>query len=109
MITGSKQTIDESAVLYQSRTVLADLSNDISATKTLNKVNDQILKATKIRLWLKAFDYKLYLTDLQRDKIKYALIDISGVFDLPVAPVLGKVTQPAVLVNTSIKVRRKTA
>lgn len=109
MITGSKQTISESSVIYQARTVLADLANDISAIRSLNKSNDSILKATKIRLWLKALDYKKYLTDLQRDKIKYALIDISGVYDLPSAPVLNKVTQPAVLINTSVKVRRQTA
>ena len=109
MVTGVKQTVDESSLVYQSRTVLADLANDIAAIRNLNNSNDKILRTTKIRLWLKALDYKKYLSSTQREKIKYALVDISGVYDLPTAPVLNAVSQPAVLVNTSVKIRRKTA
>jgi hypothetical protein len=109
MVVGVKQTLDESSLVYQSRTVLADLANEFAAVRNLNTVNDKVLRATKIRLWLKALDYKKYLSVTQREKIKYALVEVSGVYDLPTAPVLNAVTQPAVLVNTSVKIRRKTA
>lgn len=109
MIAQSKQSVDEASLRYQSQTQLANLANDIAATRSLNKVEDKILTATKIRLWLMALDYKSFLTREQRERIWYALIEISGVYDYPKAPVLDKVNQPNTLVGTSIKLYRKTS
>ena len=109
MIAQSKQSVDEASLRYQSHTKLANLANEIAATRTINKAKDKILEATKIRLWLMALDYKKYLTREQRERIWYALIEISGVYDNPTAPVLDKINQPAVLVGTSVKIQRKVA
>lgn len=109
MIAGSKQSIDEVSLRYQAQTVLADIANESAASRSLNRANDNFLKATKIRLWLKALDYKLFLTRNQREKLWYALIDISGVYDNPTAPVLDKVNAPNVLVGTSVKKYRKSS
>lgn len=109
MIAQSKPSIDEASLRYQSQTKLADLANDIVATRNLGKAEDKVIQATKIRLWLLALDYKKYLTREQRERIWYALIEISGIYDYPKAPVLGKLTQPNTLVGTSIKLYRKTS
>jgi hypothetical protein len=109
MIAQSKQSVDEASLRYQSQTKLADLANEIAATRTINKAKDKILNATKIRLWLMALDYKSFLTREQRERIWYALIEISGVYDNPKAPVLDKVNQPNTLVGTSVKLYRKTS
>jgi hypothetical protein len=109
MIAQSKQSVDEASLRYQAQTKLADLANNIAATRSLNKAEEMILTATKIRLWLMALDYKKYLTREQRERIWYALIEISGVYDMPKAPVLDKVEQPNTLVGTSIKVYRRTS
>lgn len=109
MIAGVKQSIDEVSLRYQAQTVLADIANENAASLSLNKANDKFLKTTKIRLWLKALDYKSYLTRQQREKIWYALIDISGVYDNPVSPVLDKITAPVNLFQTSVKIYRKSS
>jgi hypothetical protein len=109
MIAQSKSSVDEASIRYISQTQLADLANDIAATRNLNRVEDKILHATKIRLWLLALDYKNYLTREQRERIWYALIEVSGIYDYPKAPVLDKVTEPVPLVGTSIKLYRKTS
>jgi hypothetical protein len=109
MIAQSKQSVDEASLRYQSQTKLADLANEIAATRNLNKAEDRILNATKVRLWLMALDYKSFLTREQRERIWYALIEISGVYDYPKAPLLDKVVQPSPLVGTSIKLYRKTS
>jgi hypothetical protein len=109
MIAQSKAAVDEASVRYHAQTKLADLANEISATRRMNKVEDKILQATKIRLWLMALDYKIYLTREQREKLWYALIEVSGIYNYPKAPVLDKVPQPSPLVGTSIKLYRKTS
>lgn len=99
MVSPVKPEVDEASLRYQSRTKLAELSNDIASTGSLNKSKDKLLHATKIRLWLKALDLKEYLSREQREKIWYALIDISGIYDFPAAPVLDNVPRPNVLIN----------
>lgn len=109
MIAQAKSSVDEVSVQYQAQTKLADLANEIATARSSNKVKDKILQATKIRLWLLALDYKNYLTRQQRERIWYALIQLSGIYDYPKAPVLDKVSMPSPLVGTSIKIYRKTA
>ena len=99
MVSPIKPEVDEASLRYQSRTKLAELSNEIASSGSLNKVKEKLLHATKIRLWLKALDLKDYLTREQREKIWYALIDISGIYDYPAAPVLNNVPRPNILIN----------
>lgn len=107
MVYTAKASVDESSLLDIVQTKKAELANDIAAVRNLNSINNKVLLATKIRLWSKALDYKLYLSREQREKIWYALIDISGVYDNPKAPLLDKVSEPAVLVGTYIKIQKK--
>jgi hypothetical protein len=97
MVNSSKFSVDEDSLRYQARTKLADLAAEIAATRSLNKSSNKILEANKIRLWLKALDLKSYLTREQRERIWYALIQLSGVYDFPIAPVLGNTPRPSVL------------
>ena len=109
MIAQAKSSVDEASVQYQAQTKLADLANEIASTRNTKKAKDKILQATKIRLWLLALDYKDYLSRHQRERIWYALIQLSGIYDYPKAPVLDKVNLPTPLVGTSVKLYRKTA
>lgn len=106
MIKEEKPTLTEDSARYQALTKLVSLSLDIASARDLNKHTDKILLATKIRLCLKALDYKNYLTRSQREKILYALIDVSNIYSFPKSPVLNKFQKPAELVNTSVKIYR---
>lgn len=107
MIAQSKTAIDEDSLIYDAETKLASLANDIAATRSLNKAEDKILQAEKIRLWLMALDYKKYLTRQQRERIWYALIVFAEIFPYSKPPLLDSMSQPT-LVGTSIKLYRKT-
>ena len=109
MIAQAKSSVDEASVQYQAQTKLAELANEIAATRNTKKAKDKILQATKIRLWLLALDHKDFLTRQQRERIWYALIQLSGIYDYPKAPVLDKLSQPSPLFGTSVKLYRKTA
>lgn len=106
MIKQAKETLSEASVRFQALTKLTQVSLDIASARDINKQSERILLATKIRLWLKALDYKKYLTRAQRDKLMYALIDISNIYSVPKSPVLDKFQEPDVLINTSINVTR---
>lgn len=99
MIASAKPSVDEQSIRYQALTKITGLAEDIASVRNLNSSNQKILQATKIRLWLKALDYKNYLSREQREKIWYALIDISGIYDFPVAPVLANVNRPDILIG----------
>lgn len=106
MIKQSKPTITEESVRYQALTKLTKIALDIASARDLNKEANKLLLATKIRLWLKALDYKKYLTRAQRDKLLYALIDISNIYSLPKSPILNSFAKPDDLINTSVIVTR---
>lgn len=99
MITPEKPTVEEASVRYQALTKLTQLSLDIASARNLNEVTDKILLATKIRLWLRALQYKNYITRDQRYQIIYALIDLSGIYEFPIAPVLTLTPRPSVYIN----------
>lgn len=99
MVNNSKFSVDEASLRYQARTKLTELASDVASTRSLNRANDKILQATKIRLWLKALDLKQYLTREQRERIWYALIDLSDIYDFPVAPVLSNMPRPSILLG----------
>ncbi len=92
-----KAPVREDSLRYGARTVLATLTDELAASRSITKAADKVLKATKIRLFLKALDYKEFLTREQREKIWYALIQISGVYQYPTAPVLGERERPSIL------------
>jgi hypothetical protein len=94
----------ESVVRYQALGKLSDLANDISRTKRLNSDEALALRkqAEQIRLWLKALDASVYLTKEQRDKIKYALVDIADINDFGTAPVLSNVNRPSILIGSGV-------
>ena len=91
----------ESVVKYQALGKLAELSEQISDKRRLNSEETLELRkrATIIRLWLKALDHSDYLTKEQRDKIKYALVDLADVNDFATAPVLNQTTRPSILIG----------
>lgn len=101
MIAGSKPSVNEESIRYQARTKLAALAGQIAEARKLDStsVRAKIRQATQIRLWLKALDYKEYLTREQREKIWYALIDIADINDFPTAPLLELRTTPSILIG----------
>lgn len=106
MIKETKPTLTESSVLYQARTKLVSIALNVASAKDLDSQMKQLLLATKIRLFIKALDYKKYLTKAQKDKLLYALIDVSNIYSFPKSPVLNEVATPAELINTSVKISR---
>lgn len=98
-IENSKSEVNESAIQYEARTALADLANEIVASRSLEKpeIIALIKRAAKIRYWLKALDYKDFLTKVQRERIWYKLIEISQIYNFPTAPILGDRTRPSIL------------
>lgn len=93
---------DEQTVRYLALGKLADLGLEIAGARKLSSTETlaKIKKATQIRLWLQALQYRDYLTKEQRDKIKYALIDISDINDFGTAPVLGNVERSPILIGS---------
>lgn len=102
-VTGSKPSVSEESLRYQGRTKLAELAEEIVELKRLNApdAKAKIKKAKMIRLWLKALDYKAYLSREQREKIWYALIHIAGINEFPIAPILQLRERPNILTGGS--------
>lgn len=102
-IENSKSEVNEEALRYQARTALADLANEIAATRNLESTETvaKIKKAAKIRYWLKALDYKEFLTRQEREQIWYKLIEISGIYNFPTAPILELRTRPNILTGVA--------
>jgi hypothetical protein len=100
-IAGSKPSVNEEIVRYQGRTKLALLADQIAGARRISSPETQakIKQAKMIRLWLKALDYKNYLTREQREKIWYSIIDIADVNDFPTAPLLEQRDRPNILVG----------
>jgi hypothetical protein len=99
MIVGAKPSVNEEVIRYQARTKLATLATDIAAARKLisPETEKKRKKAKMIRLWLKALDYKAYLSREQREKIWYALIDIAEINDFPIAPLLEQRDLPNII------------
>jgi hypothetical protein len=99
MLIPEKPTVDVPSVKFQASTKLVNLGLEIASSKDLDEVVDQLLLATKIRLWLKGLQYENYISREQRDQIVYALIDLSGIYEFPIAPVLSPSNRPNVYIN----------
>lgn len=102
MYAGAKPSVNEEVVMYQARTKLGQLALEIAESRKLINpdVKEKIKQAKMIRLWLKALDYREYLTREQREKIWYALIDIADINDFPSAPLLGYQARPSILIGS---------
>jgi hypothetical protein len=102
-VAGAKPSVNEEVIMYQARTKLADLSDEITVLRKLNspEAKPKIKKAKMIFLWLQALDYRAYLSREQREKIWYALIHIAGLNDFPIAPLLELRETPDILLGTS--------
>jgi len=89
-------------VRYQALTKLAELAGEYVAIKRLDsdKAQKILMQMTRIRLWARALDSESFLTQQQKDKIMYALIQFSGIYDFPTAPILSNVERPAILIGT---------
>jgi hypothetical protein len=98
---GSKPSVNEEVIRYQARTTLATLAYEISGARKLNnpETRKKIKQAKMVRLFLKALDYKEYLTREQREKIWYALIDVADINDFPLSPILEERERPNILVG----------
>jgi len=90
VIEAFKSEVEILNVAFQARTVLADLANEIASIRRLDAPSTivKIKRAAKIRYWLKALDIRAYLTVQQTNQIIYKLIEISGIDNVPTAPVL---------------------
>lgn len=90
------------AVRYQALTQLATLAGEYAAIKRLDSEKGQklLIQMTKMRLLLKGLDYEAYLEQDVKDRIMYALIQISGIYEFPTAPILSNVERPAILIGT---------
>lgn len=91
-----------SIVRYQALGKLTTLANQIASARKLNsnETKKLIKQAKQIVLWLQALDYSAYLTTDQINQIKWALVDISDQTEFPVAPLLGDVARPAILIGS---------
>jgi len=89
----------QSSVQYASRTKLLDLAYSTAQKQNLKKVQAEIAQGSKIFYWLRALDYDAYLTQEQREKIWYCLIELADINDFPIAPTLGTVNRPNINVG----------
>jgi len=89
-------------VRFQALTKLAELAGEYVAIKRLDsdKAQKILMQMTRIRLWARALDSESFLTQQQKDKIMYALIELSGIYAFPSAPILSNVERPAILIGT---------
>lgn len=101
-VVPSHFSVDIESVRYQALGRLSEWSNDYVEIKRLDstKASNLLIKITQVRLLLKALDYSEFLTLEQRQKITYALIKVSEIYQFPTAPVLANVNRPAILIGS---------
>lgn len=88
-----------SGVRYAAKTKLVELALEIAETRNLNKVKDQIRQGAWMFLQLQALDYSDYLSRTNIDRITACLVESAEINDIPVAPYLGSITPPSILVG----------
>lgn len=93
--------LDIDSVKYQARTKLAEIGDEIVSSRRLDSKTTQelFIKLTKIRLLLKALDVT-YIDKDTKEKLAYILIEVSGIYAFPTAPVLQPFQRPAILIGT---------
>lgn len=94
------------SVRYQGITKLIDIAVQIADERNINKpsVKKIIEKGFNIYACLQALDYSQYLSRNQRERIWYCLIEVAGITDFPISPVLGEVNQPTILTGGSVTI-----
>lgn len=101
-IVPSHFPVTEEVVRYQALTTLANIATEISDARRLTSPEIMKLRAQgkQILVWLQALDAGDYLSQTQRDQLKYSLVDIADVFDFGTAPVLANVARPSILIGS---------
>lgn len=87
------------SIIYQSQVKIAELADTLVSKKRLGKPKDETWeKILLIRRYLKALEYKDYLTDItDANYILECLIKLTCINEFPAAPVLNYQTMPAIL------------
>lgn len=93
--------ITEAYVIYQAESKLLEIATEIAKSRSIQKAEIQakIQKATKIRLWLEALDYKTYLDRNTREKIWYCLMDVANIDQTPVTVPTSTISAPSIIVG----------
>ena len=93
--------ITEAYVMYQAESKLLEIATEIAKSRSIQKaeIQEKIRKATKIRLWLEALDYKQYLDRNTRERIWYALMDIANIDNTPITIPTYNIQPPATIVG----------
>jgi hypothetical protein len=91
--------LTQDLIAYQAGTKLIELAVETAEVRNPLKLKDKIKQGAKIHRWLQALDYSDYLSKSTRDRIVRCLVEIAEINALPVAPVLGNVQQPGILVG----------
>ena len=87
------------SVYYAAKTKLLALAVELSEVRSPDKLKSQIIQGAKIHRLLQGLDYEDYLTRQQIDRIVRTLVEVADINDFPVAPVLGNVDQPSIIVG----------
>lgn len=103
-VEGAKIEVNEASIIYQARTKLSTLATSIAGARKIQSPETEklILQSSKIKLFLKALDYNEFLTREQRERIWYALIEVSEIYDFPTAPLLEPSSRPDILLGYSV-------
>ncbi len=93
--------ITEEAVVYQAQTKMAELGYEVASTRSITKpsIQAKIRQGYQISALLRALQYGDYLTKEARERLWYCLIDVAEINDYPVAPVVGNIQPPEILVG----------
>lgn len=89
------------SVYYAAKTKLMELAVELSEVRNPLKLESQIIQGAKIHRLLQGLDYEDYLTQQQIDRIVRTLVEVAEINDFPVAPVLGNVDQPSIVIGGS--------
>ncbi len=91
-----------SNVVYQARTQLLALAVEYVRIKRLDsdKAMSILRDMTRIRIYCRALDASDYLTLSVKNKLTQGLVEVSGIYNFPTAPVLSPATRPAILIGT---------
>lgn len=89
------------SVYYAAKTKLLELAVELSKVRNPLKLESQIIQGAKIHRLCQGLDYEDYLTQQQIDRIVRTLVEVAEINDFPVAPVLGNVAQPTIVIGGS--------
>lgn len=88
----------QQSITYAAGTKLLELAYEVSTHRSFQKkgVKEKVNQGIQINQWLQALDYSDVLPFETRSKITTCLAQIAGVYNYPIAPVLGQQEPPVV-------------